>query len=423
MHCGLCLPTCPTYALTGLERSSPRGRIRLVKAVADGDLPITQGFVREMNYCLDCQACETACPAGVKYGSLVEAARAQIFQGGHESWLSHALKRTVMDWAFRRQDRLKALARLLRAYERSGFKAFVQRARVLNIVSPTLHEIQPLAPTISDQFSSDVLPAVIRPEGQPRYRVGFLTGCIMDVAFAQVHLDTIRLLTHHGCEVVIPRGQACCGSLQAHHGDLRAARRMAAHNIPLFDRADLDFIVMNSAGCGAFMKEYGELFSDDPVVAPRAKGVSEKVRDITEFLVETSFRPANGNGRKRAGKAGSSLFGKRVTYDDACHLVHSQKISAQPRQLLGLIPGIELVELPESTWCCGSAGIYNIVQHRDAMKLLERKIDNVAKVNPDIVVTGNPGCLVQIQHGLRARGLSVELLHTATLLWRSCETT
>jgi glycolate oxidase iron-sulfur subunit len=412
MHCGLCLPHCPTYALTGLETSSPRGRIRLIKAVADGDLPITHGFVREMNFCLDCQACETACPAGVRYGSLVEAARAQIFEGGFESRLSKAMKRMLMGWTFSKQGRLKMLARLLRAYEASGLKELLRRARILKMLTPKLEEIQPLSPPISARFSSDILAEIIRPRGEVRYRVGFLTGCIMDVAFADVNIDTVQLLLHHGCEVVIPKGQGCCGSLQAHHGDRETARRLARVNLALFDRDDLDYIVLNSAGCGAFMKEYGDIFREDRNLGPPAARVSKRVKDITEFLVEAGYRPAQQD---------HGLSGKRISYHDACHLVHSQKIMQQPRELLKMIPHVEILELPESTWCCGSAGIYNLVHYDDSMKLLARKIQNIKSVRPDILVTGNPGCLVQLGHGLRQEGLEVELMHTATLLWRACE--
>jgi len=428
MHCGLCLPTCPTYALTGLEKSSPRGRIRLIKAVADGDLPITENFVHEMNFCLDCQACETACPAGVKYGSLVEAARAQIFRGGYEGRASDIIKKSMLEWTFLKQDRLKVLAHLMRMYELSGLKWFLQKTGALRIVSRKLDSIQPLSPTISSEFSSNILPEIIHPKGKPRYRVGFLTGCIMDVAFADVNLDTINLLLHHDCEIVVPQGQACCGSLQAHNGSLGAAREMARHIIELFDRDDLDFIVLNSAGCGAYMKEYAHVFADDPQWAARAKRVSSKVRDLTEFLVETGYWPTKPARRVFSLKKNApdkeltgSLTGKRITYHDACHLVHTQKISQQPRDLIKAIPGIEYAELPESTWCCGSAGIYNVVHYEDSMKLLDRKIENIEKVHPDIIVTGNPGCMLQIQHGLRQKGMDVQLLHTATLLWRACE--
>ena len=250
----------------------------------------------------------------------------------------------------------------------------------------------------------------------------------MDVAFADVNMDTVRLLLHHGCAVVVPRGQACCGSLQAHNGGLEAAREMAKHNIRLFDRDDLEYIVLNSAGCGAFMKEYGHVFSDDPEWGPRATRVSNKTKDVTEFLVETGFWPAgfpDGSGKREHLEAPVSvaarLKGKRVGYHDACHLVHTQKISAQPRELLKSVPGIEYVELPEASWCCGSAGIYNIVRYDDSMKMLDRKVENIRTIQPDVIVTGNPGCMLQIQYGLKVQGMKTELMHTATFLWRACE--
>jgi glycolate oxidase iron-sulfur subunit len=430
MHCGLCLPTCPTYAITGLEKSSPRGRIRLIKAVADGELAITDGFVREMNFCLDCQACETACPAGVKYGALVEAAREQIARGGHESFFTRMTKKVMMEWAFMKQSRLKFVARFMRLYESTGLKWILVRTGVLRIFSKKLDAIQPLSPSISRRFSSDELPEVTLPVGRPRYRVGFLTGCIMDVAFADVNMDTVRLLLHHDCAVVVPKGQACCGSLQAHNGGIEAAREMAKNNIRLFDREDLDFIVLNSAGCGAFMKEYGHLFADDPEWGQRAERVSKKTKDLTEFLMETGYWP-HGQGEQHAGTTlqGTSsnvpgaFVGKRISYHDACHLVHTQKISVQPRELMKRVSGIDFVELSEASWCCGSAGIYNIVRYEDSMKMLDRKVENIQKIQPDIIVTGNPGCMLQIQHGLRQKGMNVELMHTATFLWRACDLT
>ncbi|MGH2569182.1 MAG: (Fe-S)-binding protein, partial [Bacteroidota bacterium] len=257
MHCGLCLPHCPTYALTGLEKSSPRGRIRLIKSVADGDLPITDGFVDEMNFCLDCQACETACPAGVKYGALVEAARAQIFQQGYESFFSTFAKKLMLRWTFSKPARIRFLATLLKVYQAFGFQWFLKKSGVLKSVSRRLHELQSLTPTISERPSSELYSEVVKPEGDARFRVGFLTGCIMDVAFADVNADTIELLRHLGCEVVIPKHQVCCGSLQAHNGDREVARELARINIEAFSNSELDAIIMNSAGCGAFMKEYG----------------------------------------------------------------------------------------------------------------------------------------------------------------------
>jgi glycolate oxidase iron-sulfur subunit len=275
-----------------------------------------------------------------------------------------------------------------------------------------MHSLEGLTPSISKSFSSNELPLVLPPLGKHRFRVGFLTGCIMDVAFSDVNLDTVEVLRYHGCEVVIPRSQECCGSLHAHNGDRQTARRLAELNIAAFDDESLDAIVMNSSGCGAFMKEYGHLFADSPALAAKALRLSSKIKDITEFLDETGFFPTD--------VPNTAIAGKRVSYHDACHLVHTQKISSQPRRLIRKVRGITFHELPESTWCCGSAGIYNILRHEDSMKLLDRKIANIHSVAPEILVTGNPGCLLQIQHGLRPGLQNVEVMHTATFLRHAC---
>ena len=410
MHCGLCLPQCPTYALTQQEKSSPRGRIRLIKSVADGGLPITQGFIDEMHFCLDCQACETACPAGVQYGALVESARAQIFQQGLESTMSTLTKKFILKWVFSKPRRIKLLAQALKLYQDFGFHWFFQNTGLLKIISGTLHEVQALAPTISERASSEMYAEVVQPIGEKKYTVGFLTGCIMDIAYADINVDTIELLRKNGCEVVIPPTQVCCGSLQGHNGDRETARQLARINIDAFSHYTLDAIIMNSAGCGAFMKEYEHIFENDFAISDAARDISAKVKDITEFLAETEYRPGS-----------SAYAGKRVTYHDACHLVHTQKISRQPRELIGSVRGIDFVELPESTWCCGSAGIYNITHYDDSMKLLKRKLDHIRHIKPDVIVTGNPGCLAQIQYGLEKEGMEVELVHTATFLRRACE--
>ncbi len=414
MHCGLCLPTCPTYALTGLERSSPRGRIQLIKAVADGELAMSEGFVDEMNFCLDCQACETACPAGVRYGSLVEAARAQIFQQGAEPRTTRWLKRFLLGWVFSRQQRLHALAVVLRWYQRSGLAWFLERSGMLQLVSSRLAKLQPLAPTISTTFSSDVLAEYLPAYGSRRFRVGMLTGCIMDVAYGDVNAATVELLRKHGCDVITPRGQACCGSLTAHNGDMESARLMATRLLDLFSTANVDHVVLNSAGCGAFLKEYGHLFAGDPERTEQALWLSARTLDITEFLSRHGFQPTS---TPRGGREGGRL---RVAYHDACHLAHSQKVTLEPRELLARIPGIELVELPEASWCCGSAGIYNIVRHEDAMQMLDRKIQNIVSISPDVLVTGNPGCMLQIHYGLTQRGLNVRIVHTASFLNEAC---
>ena len=412
MHCGLCLPTCPTYALTGNERSSPRGRIRLMKAVADGELSLSDTFVDEMDFCLDCQACETACPAGVKYGKLVEAARSDIATQGRESRFRKLAKRFFLGWLLPKRQRLHAAASIIRWIEKTGIREALRKSGLMALVSPRLFSIDGLMPAISETYSSDILPAVYPPKGQKRFRVGFLTGCIMDVAFSDVNMDTVEVLRHHGCEVVVPRSQECCGSLHAHNGDILTARQLAELNLAAFDDDSLEAVVMNSSGCGAFMKEYGHLFSDTPLLAEKAQRLSRKIKDITEFLDETGFFPAS--------TVSSSISGRRISYHDACHLVHTQQISSQPRRLIQSVPGIEFREIPESTWCCGSAGIYNIIRHEDSMKLLDRKIANVRSAGPDILVTGNPGCVIQIQYGLDAGGRQVEVMHTATFLRHAC---
>lgn len=389
----------------------------MIKSVAEGELAISRGFIEEMNFCLDCQACETACPAGVKYGSLVEAARAQIFAQKHEAWLSRTIKKVFMGWFFAATKRLHMLARFLRFYQRSGMQWVLDKSRVLHLLAPKLAKLQPLTPAISTTFSSLTLAEVMPAYGKTERRVGFLTGCIMDVAYADVNLDTVELLREHGCDVVIPKQVSCCGSLHAHNGDMDRARAFARTVIKAFSSNGLDSIVMNSAGCGAFMKEYGHLFGDDEDLRAEALAISAKTKDLTEFLLEIGFKGSRDNRQTTP----TAFRGKRITYHDACHLVHTQKVMTQPRTLLQSIPGLEYTELPESTWCCGSAGIYNIVRYDDSMKLLDRKVEKIRAVTPDIVVTGNPGCMVQIAHGLRSKGLSVELMHTATFLRRACE--
>ncbi len=414
MHCGLCLPHCPTYALTGSEKSSPRGRIRIIKSVADGELSITPGFVDEMAFCLDCQACETACPAGVKYGSLVEAARAQIFQQGYESLFSTLTKRFLLGWVLAKQSRTRILARILNIYQKFGLQWFFQQTGLIKIFSTKLHELQFLAPTISAHPSAELYPDRVEPYGEKRYTVGFLTGCLMDLTFADVNVDTIELLRHYGCEIVIPPQQTCCGSLQGHNGDRATSRELALKNIKAFDTENLDAIIMNTAGCGAFMKEYGHLLEDVPTVSSQARRFSAKVKDLSEFL--STIGPPAGL------KPGRSYSSKRVTYHDACHLVHTQKISRQPRELIQSVPGITYVELSEASWCCGSAGIYNIVRYDDSMKLLDRKLNHIENSDADVLITSNHGCLAQLRYGLAKSKQRTELLHIATFLRRAIET-
>jgi glycolate oxidase iron-sulfur subunit len=394
IHCGMCLPTCPTYDATKHETSSPRGRIALMRAVADGRLaPHSTQFADEMFFCLGCLACETACPAGVNYAEMLESARAEV--GLRGAW--------VIRWLVAKPSRLRALARALRVDQRLGLTR-----RLRPLMPRRLRELHALQPRISDRFSFDLIAEHESPvthDPTQRYRVGLLTGCVQDVAFADVNRDTVDVLLANGCEVLTPRTQVCCGSLPGHNGELRLARRLAHQNLDAFPLDDLDAIIVNSAGCGSFMKRYRHLLPGDP----RAKTWDSKARDISEWLVQIGLRPPSTIDHERF----------RVACHDACHLVHGQKISEPPRKLLRAIPGVELVELPEATWCCGSAGIYNITQPEMSLALLERKMNHIAATGASIVATGNPGCIGQLRYGAAKFGVNVEVLHPITLLARA----
>ena len=427
IHCGMCLPVCPTYALTNQEQSSPRGRIRLIRSVHEGKLDLSKEFVDEMYFCLDCQACQTACPAGVQYGVLVEDARRLIAERKRDPISLRIVKSIFLRGILASKFRTKLAAKVLRWYQQSGLQEAVDRSSILSIFSERLHDKHAMLPKVGKKFFDDEVAEVISPSEKPRGRVVFLTGCIMNVVFPEVHRDSVDVLVQNGFEVVIPRLQVCCGSLHGHNGDIVTAKRLARENIDVvvhnefFAKGGLgyasgvDALIVDSAGCGAFLKEYGKILADDPVYASKAEAVSKKTKDITEFLVEVGFK------KPEPCKGSKPLQGLRVTYHEACHLVHTQKISQQPRQIIQSIPGIEFVELPEATWCCGSAGIYNVVRFDDSMKLLERKMNNLASTKADIVLTANPGCHLQLQYGIRKFGLRMEVMHPVSLLNRTYE--
>ncbi len=398
IHCGMCLATCPTYELTKLERSSPRGRIKMIKSVAEGEMPITDLFADEMNFCLDCQACETACPAGVKYGSMVEAARVEVDKSSSGSFIKKNIKKFALKYIVASKSVLKVVSRLIRVYQNSFLRNVIRK-----ILSRRLAELESLSPQISFEFSDSFIPEFIEGKGEKKITTAFHYGCLMNVMFADINKDTIELLSKTGCSVLTPKNQQCCGSLQAHNGDFETAKKLAAENIREFSKHNYDFLISNSAGCGAFMKEYAHIFKDDSELKDSARSFSEKVKDVSEFYSDIlSYEFKNGN--------------EKVTYHDACHLVHSQKIFQQPRKVLGSIKEIKYQELNESTWCCGSAGIYNIVRYDDSMKILERKITNIQEAGAEKVITSNPGCIGQINYGLKRRDLDIKVEHLATYL-------
>ncbi len=408
MHCGMCLPTCPTYAETKLERNSPRGRIALMRGIADGRLEVTRAFGEEMYFCLGCLACESACPAGVTYARMFECARADIEDAGVLATPRRSIVRALaLRLIFTRPRLLRALGKLLRWYQASGLEFLVRKLKLTALLPRDLRELEPLTPRVQPQFSDSLIGPVEAPE-QSRFRVGMLTGCVQDLVYPQVNRDTVDVLLAHDCEVVTPGAQHCCGSLHAHNGELEWAREMARRNIDAFDLDSLDAIITNAAGCGSHLKHYDELLADDSRYAARAKVWSAKVKDIHEWLLQCGLKkPASGTGEVRA------------TYHEACHLCHGQKISAQPRAVLNDIPGLHLVELPEATWCCGSAGIYNITQPEMSGKLLARKMENIATTGAQIVASANPGCSIQLEAGARRAHADFEVVHPVTLLARA----
>lgn len=407
IHCGLCLAVCPTYDITKLERSSPRGRIKMIKSVAGGKGAISGIFMDEMDFCLDCRACETACPAGVKYGSLVEAARAVIVEKRSSLSLTERLKKYLLNNVLSNPARLKFYSRLLRFYQRSIFRNLIENSGILKLFPGGLSEVIKLAPSVSAEFSSDILEEVTNPEGEIKYTTAFHAGCIMDTSFAGINRDTVDVLNAFGCSVYTPKDQVCCGSLHAHNGEINKAKELAKKNIAAFEKSGYENLVSNSAGCGAFMKEYGELLKDDREYGARAMEFSSRVVDVSEFL----------SGKKPV--KGYRPLNMKISYHDACHLVHGQKIYKEPRELLSAIPGLEVIDLEDSTRCCGSAGIYNVMRYDDSMKILEAKMKNIGRTQATTVVTGNPGCIIQITHGAEKFNTRVHVLHPVTLLKRA----
>ena len=408
IQCGYCLRSCPTYRELGAEMASPRGRIALMRAVAGGELEIGPWFREQMLLCLDCRACESACPSGVEYGRLVEGARALAAERLGGRAFGSVVAR-VLDRSLSEPRNLLRLAALLRFYQRSGARWLARRSGALRLCGKLGH-LEQMLPLIPREPFTKLVPAYSLPEGEPRMRVGMLAGCVMNVAFADASVATHRLLLHCGCEVVVPEGQVCCGALHAHLGDLETAKRMARRNLAAFDRAQVDAVVTNAAGCGSMLKEYGELLADDPQWSARASEFSGRAKDALELLAELGVPPE----RMRP-------LPLRVAYDDPCHLRHAQGVSVEPRALLSSIPGLELVELREPEACCGSAGIYSLTHFEMSMRVLDRKMADIERSGAEVVATGNPGCMLQIAYGAHRRGMTgLRVAHPVELFAESC---
>ena len=403
-HCGMCLNQCPTYRTLGWEMDSPRGRIYLMRGVADGRFEIDSMFAEHMDVCLACRACQTACPANIDFGKMVEAARWQVNHALPKSRTEKFVRWAVFEQLFPNNGRLRLFATLMLLYQRLGIQALAHK---LNLIPAKLRDSERLLPRLPLRFTK--LGKTHRAREKKRGRVALLAGCVMGTAYAPVNAATIRVLTRCGFEVTLPGKQICCGALSVHAGERAIAKDMARRNIEAFEAGGDDPIVVNAAGCGLAMKEYGDLLKDDADWRARAEKFSSRVRDVSEFL--------DGVGIETPTRA----IEQRVTYQDPCHLAHGQGVRSQPRRLLQTIRGLKLVEMRNADHCCGSAGIYNITHPVVSMQVLDAKMENVVAAQPEIIVTGNAGCMLQLQLGVQRAGLQIEVLHVMELLDRAYE--
>jgi glycolate oxidase iron-sulfur subunit len=400
VHCGFCLPVCPTYVLWGEEMDSPRGRIYLIKMAAEGTAAINDKWVAHFDACLGCVACMTACPSGVDYGKLIEATRAQI-ERKHRRSFSERVHRKLIFNTFTKPGLLKLLRWPLRIYQRSGLQTLARKSGLLKILPSSVSTMDALLPSLKAVEPVAPLTTAL---GVKRKRVGLLLGCVQRAFLSPVNAATARVLAAEGYEVASPEAQCCCGALAIHGGEESAAQELARKTIDIFEKAGVEYVVTNAAGCGSAVKDYGSLLRDDSEYADRARRFSAKCRDISEVLAEFPLRSA------------CKPLPARVAIHDSCHLQHAQGVRAQPRMLLSQIPGLEVLELPEPAICCGSAGIYNLVQPEAATALGDRKASFIAPLNPSVVVTGNPGCILQLQAALTRANCRVPVLHTIQLL-------
>jgi Fe-S oxidoreductase len=400
VHCGFCLQACPTYVITSLETESPRGRIALARALAEDRIEVTPNLVTHFDLCLQCRACETACPSGVPYGRIMEGARALVQSKPHRprSWRLRSLALRLL---FARPWRLRLAFSVLRLYQRSPLSKLAPR-----LLPGRLRQMEAMLPQIpGHRFDPPAVAA--EPASRTKASVSMLSGCIMPMTHPQTHGATVRVLARNGCRVLVPPAQGCCGALHIHNGDPAVARSLARRNIDVFLASDAEYIVVNSAGCGSAMKEYAQLFEGDPVYEARAHRFVAKVRDVSELLTEIGFEPPQGR------------VDASVTYQDSCHLVHGQRIREAPRQVLRSIPGVRLVEMSSPDRCCGSAGIYNITQTEMSRQVLQEKMDDVMATACDVVSTANPGCMLQLDLGVRLRDGNQQVVHVIELLDRA----
>ena len=403
VHCGLCLGACPTYREVGNENDSPRGRLYIMKALSEGRLEPVPEVTRHLDLCLDCRACETACPSGVQYGQILEGTREALTRAQPPGFFARVLRSFFFKRIFPYPAILSIITRGLRFQQRSGLRAAATKLGVMKLLPKRLRELEAMQPEIKEVAFLENAPDIFPAEGgAPKLRVAFFSGCVMDQFMGDIHRATIKVLQAHGVEVLTVHGQQCCGALMVHAGEGDLARKLARQNLQMFRGLGVDAIVNNSAGCGAQLKDYHHLLPDDP----EALAFSKLQKDVSEILAPlTPLRPLKP-------------LDKSLCYDAPCHLLHAQKIGVQPIAVLQRIPGVHWINLPDADFCCGAAGIYNLTQPEMAAKILARKIEAIKETGAELVTTGNPGCLMQIRNGCKAAGLSCEVLHPMELIAR-----
>ena len=406
VHCGLCLNSCPTYRELGVEMDSPRGRIYQMVQVAEGKAEISEDYIEHMDLCLACRGCESACPSGVNYGRLIEAARAHIETNVKRPWHIEALRNFVFGSLLPSRFLLSLAGRGLHLFQASGLQRLVRSSGILKRFG-NLEQIEMLSPPAEAPFFFSSIGKVFPAEGEKRYKVAFMAGCIANVSFARLNEATVRVLQKNGCEVHIPKEQNCCGALHVHAGRKDDARELAKINIDATIDGGFDAIITNAAGCGSTLKEYDELLEHDDAYRDKSLAFKAKMKDVNEFLASIELR------------APTKPLNMTVTYQDSCHLCHGQKIRVQPRKLLGAIPGVTLKEMALSDMCCGSAGIYNVVHNDIAMSLLSKKMQSVNATGAECIVTANPGCMIQLQAGAKIHGTGQPVLHVVEVLDRA----
>lgn len=403
VHCGFCLQACPTYVETGLEAESPRGRIALMKAVNEGRIGITDTVMRHWDLCIQCRACEVACPSGVPYGNLIEATMQQVADKRKPAFVNDKIGSFALKKLLPNQGLLSMVVGSMRMYQRLGLQKAMRKSGLLGLLPGNMGKLEESMP----ELPSEVFKAqgqMYRANGEVKARVALLSGCVMPLIHGPEMNAVVRVLTRNGCEVVVTKEQGCCGAINSHVGDLETARELARQNVDAFMAEEVDYIVIASAGCGARMKEYGHLLRDDSAYAEKAEALSAKVRDIHELLAELPIEPPKGH------------LPYKVTYQDSCHLSNAQRITAAPRQLLRTIPGIEFVELSNADKCCGAGGTYTITERDFSMRVLDSKMDAIRETGANVVATANPGCLMQMQYGAQRDDMPVKVKYITDLL-------